>query len=119
MRIEYLVDGQPIEGDGLSSGHDRWREMLEEDIRAHVEAHYDEIIDDSEPEIRIWSCVFSPSMVLKKCDPIAYRCGIDDTVNQLLEDALYELDCRGSYDGPTAKYEIYCYDEDEDGEGEK
>lgn len=35
---------------------------------------FDELIDDSNPPIRIWSMHYDTSRVLKHVDPIAYRC---------------------------------------------
>ena len=44
---------------------------------------FDESLDESIPEIEIGCLTYSPSHVLKKVDPIAYRCGLNDFANSL------------------------------------
>ena len=73
-----------------------FREELESSVRANVEEHYDDMLDDAYDEIRIGVCTFTASQILRECDPIAYRCGIDDFVNADLEDALYNFE--GEYE---------------------
>lgn len=43
-----------------------------------AEQAFDEMLDDCYPAIRIGFLVFSPSKVLFKCDPIAYRTALLD-----------------------------------------
>lgn len=47
------------------------------------EDQFDEFLDESTPEIEIGCLTYSPSHVLKKVDPIAYRCGLNDFVDSL------------------------------------
>ena len=53
------------------------------------------------------------SMVLKKCDPVAYRCGKSDYESSLLEDAQYELENYGSYEINGDTFEIEEEEEEE------
>lgn len=39
---------------------------------------FDDMLDDSIPEIEIGSLTYSPSHVLKNVDPVAYRCSLND-----------------------------------------
>jgi hypothetical protein len=41
-------------------------------------ALYDEALDDAYDEVSIGYGTYSPSKVLKECDPIAYRTGFSD-----------------------------------------
>lgn len=38
---------------------------------------FDEILDEA-GSIEVTGCTFYPSQILKKCDPIGYRCGLND-----------------------------------------
>ena len=38
---------------------------------------FDECLDE-EGSIKVAGCTFYPSQILKKCDPIGYRCGLND-----------------------------------------
>ena len=44
---------------------------------------FNELLDDSIPEIEIGCLTYSPSHVLKNVDPTAYRCGLNDFVDSL------------------------------------
>ena len=44
------------------------------------EAQYDEWLDEQD-EVKIGTLTYSPSWVLKRCDPIAYRVGYDDFID--------------------------------------
>ena len=47
------------------------------------EDQFDDMLDESIPEIEIGSLTYSPSHVLKYVDPVAYRCGLNDFVDSL------------------------------------
>ena len=44
----------------------------------NYEDQFNELLDESIPEIEIGHLTYSPSHVLKNVDPIAYRCGLND-----------------------------------------
>lgn len=39
---------------------------------------FDEMLDESYPSFKIGQLEYSPSQILKECDPIAYRCEFND-----------------------------------------
>lgn len=92
----YLIDEEEItEG--------KFWDRFDEEVRAEIDQHYDDLLDEIYPDVKIGVCTFSASQILAKCDPIAYRCGIDDFVNQYSEDYKQELEndgwaCIGPYD---------------------
>ena len=43
-----------------------------------AEAHYNELIDEWNPIIKIFGVEYLPSHALKELDPIAYNCGFTD-----------------------------------------
>ena len=47
------------------------------------EDQFDEMLDESIPEIEIGCLTYSPSHVLKNVDPTAYRCSLNDFVDSL------------------------------------
>lgn len=59
------------------------------------EEMYDEWLDEICEPVRIGSLEYSPSVVLERVDPIAYRCGYSDFLCYLAEDAEYELEQYG------------------------
>jgi len=75
-------------------------EEIEEEIKSWEEGdseklkEYDDIIDDTNSTVKVFELEYSPSVVLKQCDPVAYRCGFADysseRINEL-EERLAEL----------------------------
>lgn len=56
-------------------------EQLEDLFREYLESQedaYDEMLDECYPAVEIGTLRYSPSEVLYKVDPIAYRCGLTD-----------------------------------------
>lgn len=60
---------------------------------------YDEMIDETSPEVKIGSLTYSPSQVLKNTDEVAYGCGYNDyfdeelnTLNEEIEGLKDEID---------------------------
>ena len=49
-------------------------EMLDEEMQDH----FDEMLDDSYPVVKIGELTFYPSQILKNCDPIAYNIGMHE-----------------------------------------
>ena len=57
------------------------------------EALFDEMIDECYPEIEIGCCSWQPSRVMSELDPTAYRIGVQEHIDSLVEDCqLYESD---------------------------
>ena len=52
---------------------------------------YDEMLDETNSEIKIAGMTYSPSQVLKEVDPIAYRVGKSDYADFLIRDG-YEVE---------------------------
>jgi len=52
---------------------------------------FEEMLDECYPELKIGCCTFSPSQVMKECDPTAFRIGVSENLSSLAEDGqLYE-----------------------------
>ncbi len=54
---------------------------------------YNDMLDDCSPMVRIGNLEYMPSEVLKRVDPIAYRCGLNDYLDSLAQDGLFCLEC--------------------------
>ena len=60
------------------------------------EEMYEELLDECYPEIKVGCSTFSPSEVIKELDPIAFRIGVGENLDDLAQDGqLYE--CGGEY----------------------
>ena len=56
------------------------------------EEMFEEMLDQCYSELSIGCCTFSPSAVMKECDPTAFRIGVSEHLSSLAEDmSLYEL----------------------------
>ncbi len=54
---------------------------------------YEELLDECWPEVTIGCGTYSPSQILKNCDPVAFEIGAKENLDNLAEDGvLYELD---------------------------
>lgn len=63
--------------------------MSAEDIRnseaKDLQYSYDEMLDDCYTDYIIGGIAFTASAVLKKCDGIAYQCGLNDWISDIKE----------------------------------
>ena len=64
-------------------------------------AIYDEMLDDCIGSVKIGYGEYSPSQILKNCDPIAYRCGFIDWTAE-----------EGYIDDPEGEYDYILETED-------
>lgn len=103
---KFIIDGAEYE-------EDEFRSSFEEAVENYVSENYDDLLDSCYPEVEVAGMTFSPSQVLKNCDPVAYRCGVADEVSRDLDDGWSELEGGGevSYDGRT--FEIRDEDDED------
>lgn len=69
-----------------------FNKVLEGSVDNYCENNYDDWIDECFDEVKIGCSYFLASDILKKLDPIAYRCGLSDYENSIYEDYNYELE---------------------------
>jgi len=50
---------------------------------------FEELLDECYPEIQIGCCTFSPSQVMKELDPVAFRCGVSEELDNLASDGQF------------------------------
>lgn len=93
---------------------EEFNKQLEGCIAEYIDNNYDDLLDEDYDEYKLGYSTFSASMVLKKCDPVAYRCGKSDYESSLLEDAQYELENYGSYEINGDTFEIEEEEEEEE-----
>lgn len=51
-----------------------------------LEQQYDEMLDDCYEPYKMADMIYYASDILKNCDPMAYRTGMSDYANALIED---------------------------------
>jgi hypothetical protein len=56
--------------------------LTDNEVQEHILNSYNEMLDESGP-VKIGRLEFYPSRILRECDPIAYRCGLNDYENLL------------------------------------
>lgn len=93
---------------------EEFNKQLEGCIAEYIDNNYDDLIDEDNEEYKIGYLTFPASMVLKECDPVAYRCGKSDYESSLLEDAQYELENYGSCEINGDTFEIEEEEEEEE-----
>lgn len=93
---------------------EEFNKQLEGCIAEYIGNNYDDLIDEDNEEYKIGDLTFPASMVLKECDPVAYRCGQSDYESSILEDAQYELENYGSYEINGDTFEIEEEEEEEE-----
>ena len=50
-----------------------------------LEDMFDDMLDE-QGEVEVAGSTLYPSRILKACDPVAYRCGLNDYADALIED---------------------------------
>lgn len=65
--------------------------MMEKITEYELERMYDEMLDEVYGVVEIAGMNFDTSRALKECDPIAYRVGMVDYADSLIEDG-YEVE---------------------------
>lgn len=67
-------------------------DAIAECLADRCEDEYDEMLDECYDVVTIGNLTYSPSEVLKKVDPIAYRCSMVDWTDGERSDALYTIE---------------------------
>ena len=83
LRAEVEMKEQEIRKmRSMISAKEKQQDQIEFDPEDYEE-QFDELLDESIPEIEIGNLTYSPSYVLKNVDPVAYRCSLNDFVDSL------------------------------------
>lgn len=107
MAKKYFIDDEEVIESEFES-------RVDTEIRNEAENTYDDWLDEAYSELRIGRCRFGPSVVLKKCDPIAYRCGLNDYEDNLSADYKPELEIENKLTVNNVEFRIEEDEEDED-----
>lgn len=92
---------------------------LEDAVNNYCQDSYDGSIDEGYGEIKIGCITFYASFILKKCDPIAYRCGLSDYESYINEDFKYDLENGEEIEVNGDYFRIEEEEEEEKKENEK
>ena len=104
---KYLIDCEEFE-------RDEFQRNLEAAIYDYTERNYDDELDETYQDYEIMGLSFSASQVLKECDPIAYRCGLNDLADSELREANRQLETRGEYSVGGKTFAVEETDEEEE-----
>ena len=104
---KYLIDCEEFE-------RDEFQRNLEAAIYDYTERNYDDELDETYQDYEIMGLSFSASQVLKECDPISYRCGLNDLADSELREANRQLETRGEYSVGGKTFAVEEADEEEE-----
>lgn len=89
-------------------------EQLEGCVNEYASENYDDLIDESYEPYQIEGTTFNASMILKKCDPVVYRCCVDSYASSIMDEAKCELEKHGYYEISIERFEIEEEEEEEE-----
>ena len=104
---KYLSDCEEFE-------RDEFQRNLEAAIYDCTERNYDDELDETYQDYEIMGLSFSASQVLKECDPIAYRCGLNDLADSELSQANRQLEPSGEYSAGGKTFAVEEIGEEEE-----
>lgn len=104
---KYLIDCEEFE-------RDEFQRKLEEATYDYAERNYDDELDETHQDYEIMGLSFSASRVLRECDPIAYKCGLNDFADSELREANRQLETRGEYSVGGKTFAVEEIDEEEE-----
>ena len=89
-----------LKGVGVEYGTE-W--VIEHLVREHCEPIdeeelFEQMLDDCYEDVTLGSLSWSPSYVMKQLDPIAFRCGVSEYIDGLMQDGEYFEFDGGYYD---------------------
>ena len=102
---KYLINAEWVSEEYFNA-------QLEDAVDRYCEATYDDMIDDTNEEVHIWGLTYSPSLVLQRCDEVAYRCGLSDYQSSELSDTQSQLNQSGEVDVLDDTFTIEELDEE-------
>lgn len=89
-------------------------EQLEGCVNEYASKDYDGLIDEAYEPYQIEGTTFNASRILKKCDPVVYRCCVDSYASSILDEAKCELEKHGCYEISIERFEIEEEEEEEE-----
>ena len=104
---KYLIDWEECE-------RDEFQRKLEAAIYDYAERNYDDELDETHQDYKIMGLSFSASRVLKECDPIAYKCGVNDLADSELREANRQLAIGSEYSVGGKTFAVEETDEEEE-----
>lgn len=69
-----------------------------------IEQLYRDMLDELHPEVKVAGLSFCASCIVEELDPIAFRCGVNDYADSLVNDTLTEEINGNYYDLKEAEY---------------
>lgn len=68
-----------------------------------LEQLYRDMLDECEPEVKVAGLSFCASRIVEELDPVAFRCGVNDYADSLVNDSITEEINGNHYDYTEAE----------------
>ena len=68
-----------------------------------LEQLYRDMLDECEPEVKVAGLSFCASRIVEELDPVAFRCGVNDYADSLVNDSITEEIGGNHYDYKEAE----------------
>ena len=81
-------------------------EQLEGCVNECARKDYDGFIDEAYEPFKAVGITLYASTILKKCDPVVYRCCVESYASSIMDEAKYELEKHGYYEINCDTFEI-------------
>ncbi len=81
-------------------------EQLEGCVNEYASKEYDGLIDEAYEPFKVVGITLYASTILKKCDPVVYRCCVDSYASSIMDEAKCELEKHGCYEISIERFEI-------------
>lgn len=89
-------------------------EQLEGCVNEYASKDYDGLIDEAYEPFKVVGITLYASTILKKCDPVVYRCCVDSYASSIMDEAKCELEKHGYYEISIERFEIEEEEEEEE-----
>lgn len=88
--------------------------QLEDCVNEYADKDYDGLIDEAYEPFKVVGITLYASTILKKCDPVVYRCCVDSYASSIMDEAKCELEKHGYYEISIERFEIEEEEEEEE-----
>lgn len=106
---------EAIKNDNVYSAYEIAEIILDNADDYYLHKDFDETLDECIGSYILQGMEFLPSDVLKKCDPVAYRCEYVDYIDILISELSNKIESMdGNTSEPFYNQDVYCYCEEDE-----
>lgn len=93
---------------------EEFNKQLEGCVNEYASKDYDGLIDEAYEPFKVVGTTLYASTILKKCDPVVYRCCVDSYASSIMDKVKCELEKHGYYEINGDTFEIEEEEEEEE-----